>query len=78
MQQTPRGKDLRPLYTAMVAEGSQELITTKKKKKNSPPARELKTVDPMNDDGIWCVLDTACKAGPSTLWAVRRVAFEEL
>ena len=67
MQQAPRGKDLRPLYTAMVAEGSQELITTKKKKKkkkkkNSPPARELKTVDPMNDDGIWCVLDTACKA----------------
>ena len=47
--------------TAMVAEGSQELIITKKKK-NSPHARELKTVDPMNDDGIWCVLDTACAA----------------
>ena len=47
--------------TAMVAKGSQELTITKKKIK-SPPARELKTVDPMNDDGIWCVLDTACTA----------------
>ena len=46
--------------TALVAAASQQLIINKKK--NSPQARALKTVDPMEDEGVWCVLDTACNA----------------